>query len=635
MSFISSYAESLLKMGLEEPSSQEFIEHSDYRTIAAFFLGWTFIACLRYLALATLRHPFTVYLVRAALRRPIIVTIAERRLRASTNGEGHTVQSWLQDTHGSSEKSKPDRPEGTRHLSVVLTGTFTVAVFMQFLSLLDFKSQTQDVLCIIVIAWAGIAVAAAKIACLLRITFDLMRLGTGSFERIASWVILLLSFGASLAHATISIGATRDVPQIPGLSLCYRRHFLPTSMTVSLLNILLELYFVARTFTLLVPQFLQFHHKVEMMMDVRVARVASILCLELLTLLPNSLSINIAAEFIPFSLGTLLVLAAFNHHPSKPAEPSSLPTSHRTSVIAFPTNNGRDDGSMISLEEAEAKPVKLTLDIEAPVQPPARKESLHSEPARKPRSLHKSRQSRASHVSYDSEAEARSVRGAVVSFAFKSGEVEPMPAIPYGIYQPKLVGSPKIVASASQAGFRGSDLSLGAPVRPNVVALPSPLGSSTEMKPLPLPKPPLSTLRLPAVNSRAQLTDTPTPTDSVVYGSDVIRRSNPTASPQLAHRSPGSSLVRHDTTSSLRSVSHVSSQPYTGPDLSHFSMGSQSTTFETRDYLGVSSRSTGPYRTPTLGATTPPQRVKSLASSGLGSMTMSLGSSRGRPGIGG
>lgn len=48
-----------------------------------------------------------------------------------------------------------------------------------------------------------------------------------------------------------------------------------------------------------------------MMIDVRVARVASILCLELLTLLPNTLSINVAAEFIPFSLGTLLVLGMF------------------------------------------------------------------------------------------------------------------------------------------------------------------------------------------------------------------------------------------------------------------------------------------------------------------------------------
>lgn len=209
-----------------------------------------------------------------------------------------------------------------------------------------------------------------------------------------------------------------------------------------------------------------------------------------------------------------------------------------------------------------------------------------------------------------------------------------MPAIPYGIYQPKLIGSPKIVASTSQAQYRASDLNLGAPARPNVVALPSPMGPSTEMRALPLPKPPLSSLRLPASSSPAQLRDIPTPTDSIVYGSDVIRRSNPTATPQLAHRAPGSDLVRHDTASSHTSVSQVSSQPYTGVDLRHFSMGSESLTFEMRDYLGVPARATGPYRTPTLGGSTPPQRIRSLASSGQGSAPMSRGGSRSRPGTG-
>lgn len=48
-------------------------------------------------------------------------------------------------------------------------------------------------------------------------------------------------------------------------------------------------------------------------MDVRIARVASLLILDLLTLLPAAMSINLAAEFIPFSLGTLLVLGMWIH----------------------------------------------------------------------------------------------------------------------------------------------------------------------------------------------------------------------------------------------------------------------------------------------------------------------------------
>jgi hypothetical protein len=92
-----------------------------------------------------------------------------------------------------------------------------------------------------------------------------------------------------------------------------------------MLNIALELYFMGRTFFLLVPPFLQFQHQVriwyfpkvlfidscsqvEIMMDVRVARVASILVLDLMMILPSARSFNVAAEFIPFSLGALLVL---------------------------------------------------------------------------------------------------------------------------------------------------------------------------------------------------------------------------------------------------------------------------------------------------------------------------------------
>jgi hypothetical protein len=43
-------------------------------------------------------------------------------------------------------------------------------------------------------------------------------------------------------------------------------------------------------------------------MDVRVTRIVSMLCLELLTFLPNAMPISITAEFVPFSLGALLVL---------------------------------------------------------------------------------------------------------------------------------------------------------------------------------------------------------------------------------------------------------------------------------------------------------------------------------------
>ncbi|KAF8709688.1 FAD-binding domain, partial [Rhizoctonia solani] len=599
---------------LESPSSQEFVDRPDLRTISAFFLGWTFIACLRYLALAIFRHPFTAHVIRAVLRKPILITVSERQEKNIDLEEGNHVQNWLRSTLENSTRMASDRPEGTRHLSVVLTAAFTLAILTSFLSLLDFQSSDKDVLCIIVIAWAGISVSCGKLAGLLRITFDLQRLGVGRVERIGSWVLLVMSFGATLAHVTISIGATRDVRQIPGLSLCYRRHFLLTSLIVSLLNIVLELYFMGRTFFLLVPHFLQFHHKIEVMMDVRVARVASILALDLLTLLPSALSINTAAEFIPLSLGVLLVLAAFNHHPPKPTDARSfrISSSHRTSVVTFPRNDKPDEQSIVSENEPESKPDEPST---IPVRPsPSNKTSLISESGPKRHTRHKSRDvSRSSHISYDSEAEARSVRGAVVSFAFRSREVEPVPAIPYGIYQPKLMASPVIVSRSPQSSSPVSDI--GTHGHSGFRASPSPLSRDSglpqrEEKPLLPPK-----LFIDTRQSTSNKNSTIVSSDRnlVAHDSD--------AASSMAPRKP--ELARHESTRTLSyTTSSGASQgfSYIGPDLYHYSMGSQSITYEARDYLAVPPRATGMIRTSTFGATTKGSRTNS----GAGSVSPSL-----------
>ncbi|CUA70248.1 hypothetical protein RSOLAG22IIIB_00600 [Rhizoctonia solani] len=593
MSFFSSYAHSLKNLGLESPSSQEFVDRPDLRTITAFFLGWAFIACLRYLALATIRHPFTAHLIRSTLRKPILVTISERETKNINLEEGNHVQNWLRSTLESSTRTASDRPEGTRHLSVVLTVALTLAILTSFLSLLDFRSSDQDVLCIVVIAWAGISVSCAKLAGLLRITFDLQRLGVKKIEIIISWVVLVMSFGATLAHVTISIGATRDVPQFPGISLCYRRHFLLTSLLVSLLNIVLELYFMGRTFFLLVPHFLQFHHKVEVMMDVRVARVASILVLDLLTLLPSALSINVAAEFIPLSLGAILVLAAFNHHPPKPTDAQSfrMTSSHRTSVVTFPRGDRPDEGSMNFEHESDAKPDELS--IAKPIrQPPSRKSSSISSERGPKRHTRQTSLSRSSHISYDSEAEARSVRAAVVTFAFRSGEVEPVPTIPYGIYQPKLIASPKIVSRATQSPSPASDA--GTLGHSGFKASPSPLSRDSgvlwpEEKPLPSTK--LS------VDISHKFTGPPVAGSlnrNSTHGSNAVGSTSP-RKPEPAHHNSLSAKTMSYTTSSQTGFS------YTGPDLSRYSMGGQSTPHEARDYPAVSPKVTGLIRTPTFG----------------------------------
>ncbi|QRV72713.1 hypothetical protein RhiJN_00727 [Ceratobasidium sp. AG-Ba] len=597
MSSASSYIESLFQLGLERPTPAEFLEHPGRRIIAAFFLGWAFVSCLRYLALAALRHPFTDQIARSILQRPIPVTIAERQFRATTDDEGNIVQNWLHNTHLPPPNNKPDRPEGTRHLSVVLTMSFAIGILVHFLSFLDFESSKKDVLCFIVIAWAGISISCAKLAGLLRISFDLQRLGLSAKEKHLIRGVLFLILGAVLAHVTISIGAATDVPQIPGLTLCYRRHFPLTSFLVSGISITLEIYYMARAFSLLVPEFLSFRHKAEILMDVRVARIASILCLDLLTVVPAAIPTSITAEFVPFSLGTLLVLAAFNHHPplATEAETRSLPTltSHRTSIITFPTHNGRGNGSVThSLETPKKSDILLPTPPSPPPIPTLAKAATRA-PRRK--------SSIASHITYDSEAEARSVHGAVVSLAFKSSDVEPVPAIPYGLFQPKLISSPRLVAQSPQLPPK-SPLS-GGVARGNAGSTlsPRPRGSSI-LSPLPpTPKPEAKPLPIPQL--RLTISDAPSGrkeespngserTDSVVYGSDIIRR--PTFGKPVI-------VKRAASTSTTGGASHGTTSPYTGLDLRHISMGSHSTSFETGDYSVAPARRTGFHRASILG----------------------------------
>jgi hypothetical protein len=276
-----------------------------------------------------------------------------------------------------------------------------------------------------------------------------------------------------------------------------------------------------------------------------------------------------------------------------------MSASHRTSVVTFPRNKGSDRQSVISNDEPQAE-LDKPATTGAPQQAPSRKASLISEHGRNQHTRSKSRAlSRASHISYDSEAEARSVRGAIVSFAFKSHEIEPMPAIPYGIYQPKLVGSPRFLPRASQSQASAFTSDSESRVHSGSVAPPSPLSrqpeiSASEQKSLPLPKPSTSANHLSATKNSSRQLGSPSGS-SVVYGSDVVRQTGP-QKPELARR---------ESSSTMKSVSHITSshtsQGYTGPDLGHYSMSSPAT-YEARDYLDVSPRATGLFRTSAFGA---------------------------------
>ena len=80
--------------------------------------------------------------------------------------------------------------------------------------------------------------------------------------------------------------------------------FMPTSLTVSLILIVLELYVLLRLLVgLSLPSGL---------LDIRVSRAAALFVFDLAVLVPDAVECNVLGDFIPFSVGAVIVLGTPN-----------------------------------------------------------------------------------------------------------------------------------------------------------------------------------------------------------------------------------------------------------------------------------------------------------------------------------
>ena len=78
-------------------------------------------------------------------------------------------------------------------------------------------------------------------------------------------------------------------------------------------NILLELYALVRIITL-VPSFFSLRHKLGMLWNGQVARVGSLILLEAMIIYPTMVPIGLLADFVPFSIGSIILLGKTPHY---------------------------------------------------------------------------------------------------------------------------------------------------------------------------------------------------------------------------------------------------------------------------------------------------------------------------------
>ncbi|KAF9222007.1 hypothetical protein BS17DRAFT_230158 [Gyrodon lividus] len=150
-----------------------------------------------------------------------------------------------------------------------------------------------------VIAWGGISACCGRLFGLVTLCVELQKLDVTKFEIYVMGVWIFAAVALVFAEYAVSIGTTEA-------------RYLPTSLTTSLVHMALEFYIFFRLMWLIAPSFLSLRHRISAIGDARALRTTSLILLELLTVTPSAKFVGIVGEFIPFAIGSLFVLGAFN-----------------------------------------------------------------------------------------------------------------------------------------------------------------------------------------------------------------------------------------------------------------------------------------------------------------------------------
>ncbi|OAX36203.1 hypothetical protein K503DRAFT_858158 [Rhizopogon vinicolor AM-OR11-026] len=307
------------------PPVSEFLKHPDHRQIASFFLGYVFICSLLCI--------MTSSVMRRLYRRCSKVFALGRFMQSDARFHNENSAPW-DDVENSIETLLRDDQRSrimfledeNRDLVLMLYICFAFASIAYFSSLLSFNSSGGSSACAFVVAWGGISAACGRFVGLVILSLDLRKFALRRWELCLAWSWLVVSAAFVFATYAVSVGKVAYVLQL-GTYLCYRTIYLPTALTMSLIFVTLELYIIGRLLSFIAPPFLEVKHRIGAVTDTRVLRALSLLLLELFCLVPGVKFIGIVGEFVPFSIGALIVLAMFHKHRPRPilGEPMPVP----------------------------------------------------------------------------------------------------------------------------------------------------------------------------------------------------------------------------------------------------------------------------------------------------------------------
>ncbi|KAG8821531.1 hypothetical protein FRC19_007666 [Serendipita sp. 401] len=288
---------------LQALPADEYLKNPSLRNISGFFLGGVFLLSIHFI----ISSP-AVQCVTRALKRAFKLNVympANQDALEENAEEKARVRRWVEETLlGPAENSDP------KNLVLVLSLFALSSSLSMFGSTLIFQ-KGQNVACTFVIAWSGLSSEMIRIIGFIRLTLDLRALGMRQWEMLLNWLYILGTIVLMFVNNALAPGILR-VSSTPNIALCSRQHLLSTALLNGLFNVIFELYAVVRLAVFLAPSFLHFQHRWNALQDLRIGKALSLFLLDLLTLVPFVIPVNIAAECIPWAIAVAIVLGMFN-----------------------------------------------------------------------------------------------------------------------------------------------------------------------------------------------------------------------------------------------------------------------------------------------------------------------------------
>ncbi|CAL1700690.1 unnamed protein product [Somion occarium] len=287
------------------------------RLVAAFFLGWVFIYSIQCMLCSVVTWSI-------AQRIWALLRFIGRRLQQSIGISplGLPVHRSASQTNApvrmDSDVSSINRSHDRTSLIFTLNLCFVFASIAFFLSLLSFKGGVRwETGCTFVVAWGGMASRSARLIGILILCLELRRNRIRRWERWGIWAIFCIALGA--------IAAVENANALK----CNRKRFLPVALTSSFVQLGIELYVAIRLMTIILPSARGLQNIIGSPSTVHLGRALSLVVFELLTFVPDAIDTSVVAEFVPFTVGSIIVLAAFNR-PSR-----SIRTAPPSPIMVF------------------------------------------------------------------------------------------------------------------------------------------------------------------------------------------------------------------------------------------------------------------------------------------------------------